>query len=69
MTNMPDLNLQSDEQSEISGLSHNVVHGRIDTSHGTVLYLEDVSVSFDGFKALNKLSLTLNAGELRCIIG
>jgi urea transport system ATP-binding protein len=33
------------------------------------LYLEDVSVSFDGFKALNKLSLYIEAGELRCLIG
>ncbi|MFZ2449693.1 MAG: urea ABC transporter ATP-binding protein UrtD [Methylovulum miyakonense] len=31
--------------------------------------MEDVSVSFDGFKALNKLSLFIDAGELRCMIG
>ena len=30
----------------------------VDTSHGAILYLEDVSVSFDGFQALNGLSLT-----------
>ena len=36
---------------------------------GVALYLEDVTVSFDGFKALNALSLTINVGELRCIIG
>ncbi|MBU6257744.1 MAG: urea ABC transporter ATP-binding protein UrtD [Burkholderiales bacterium] len=36
---------------------------------GVALYIEDVSVSFDGFKALNKLSLTIAVGELRCIIG
>lgn len=41
----------------------------VDVTHGPILYLEDVSVSFDGFKALNKLSLTIDAGELRCIIG
>ncbi|WP_107866124.1 urea ABC transporter ATP-binding protein UrtD [Agitococcus lubricus] len=41
----------------------------VDTVHGPVLYLEDVSVSFDGFKALNNLSLYINDGELRCIIG
>ncbi len=29
----------------------------LDTSHGAILYLDDISVSFDGFKALNKLSL------------
>jgi urea transport system ATP-binding protein len=33
------------------------------------LYLEDVSVSFDGFKAINHLSLDIAPGELRCIIG
>ena len=30
-----------------------VVEGELDTRHGPILYLEDVSVSFDGFKALN----------------
>lgn len=42
---------------------------QVDLTHGTVLYLENVTVSFDGFKALNDLSLYLNVGELRCIIG
>jgi urea transport system ATP-binding protein len=32
-------------------------------------YLDDISVAFDGFKALNRLSLHIDAGELRCIIG
>ena len=41
----------------------------VDTSHGPILYLDDITVSFDGFKALNKLTLTVEAGELRCIIG
>ena len=41
----------------------------VDTSHGPILYLEGVTVSFDGFKALNDLSLTVDRGELRCIIG
>ena len=41
----------------------------IDLSHGAILYLEDVTVSFDGFRALNALSLSIDAGELRCIIG
>ena len=40
-----------------------------DFRHGVALYVEDISVSFDGFKALNQLSLTINVGELRCIIG
>jgi urea transport system ATP-binding protein len=34
-----------------------------------LLYLNGVTVSFDGFKALNDLSLTVDAGELRTIIG
>jgi urea transport system ATP-binding protein len=40
-----------------------------DDSHGVILYLEDISVSFDGFKALNALTLYVEAGELLCIIG
>jgi len=36
---------------------------------GTILDLKDLTVSFDGFKALNGLSLQVEAGELRCIIG
>jgi urea transport system ATP-binding protein len=36
---------------------------------GVALYVDDISVSFDGFRALNKLSLTIDVGELRCIIG
>jgi hypothetical protein len=31
----------------------------VDTSHGVILYLDAIEVSFDGFKALNQLSLTL----------
>ena len=41
----------------------------VDTTHGAILYLEEVTVSFDGFKALNNLSLDISVGELRCIIG
>jgi len=41
----------------------------LDASHGAILYLEDVSVSFDGFRALNRLTLDISVGELRCIIG
>jgi urea transport system ATP-binding protein len=44
-------------------------HGQPDFAHGVALYLEDITVSFDGFKALNALSLSVNVGELRCIIG
>ncbi len=34
-----------------------------------ILYLDSVSVTFDGFKALNKLSLIVEPGELRAVIG
>jgi urea transport system ATP-binding protein len=40
-----------------------------DASHGLILYIEDITVSFDGFKALNALTLYIETGELRCIIG
>ena len=35
----------------------------------SLLYLDDVRVSFDGYKALRGLSMTLAAGEMRAIIG
>ncbi|WP_028536303.1 urea ABC transporter ATP-binding protein UrtD [Paludibacterium yongneupense] len=41
----------------------------VDTSNGQILYLDDITVSFDGFRALNKLTLTIGVGELRCVIG
>jgi urea transport system ATP-binding protein len=41
----------------------------LDVTHGVVLYLDNISVSFDGFKALNDLSLAIDSGELRCVIG
>jgi urea transport system ATP-binding protein len=52
-----------------TGLGHVLTPGEIDVSHGTILYLEDVTVSFDGFRALNALSLSIDVGELRCVIG
>jgi len=47
-----------------------VLQARVpDFAHGVALYLDGISVSFDGFKALNDLSLAIDVGELRCIIG
>ncbi|NLS06221.1 urea ABC transporter ATP-binding protein UrtD [Rhizobium sp. P32RR-XVIII] len=40
-----------------------------DVKPNSVLYLDGVSVSFDGFKALNSLSIVIEPGELRAIIG
>lgn len=41
----------------------------VDTDHGYILYIEELTVSFDGFKALDNLTLYIETGELRCIIG
>ena len=54
--------------NEGGAFSHVAGEG-LDVTHGVVLYLEDISVSFDGFKALDKLSLSIDFGELRCVIG
>jgi urea transport system ATP-binding protein len=56
------------------GPSGSPAYGRInpkevDTAHGAILYLDGITVSFDGFKALNDLTLDISVGELRCIIG
>src|SRR5215831_7198542 len=51
------------------GSGSHVATGDLDLTHGVVLYLEGISVSFDGFKALNDLTLSIDAGELRCVIG
>jgi len=41
----------------------------LDTAAGPVLYLDGVTVSFDGFRALNGLTFVVEPGELRCVIG
>ena len=41
----------------------------INVDKNIILYIEGLSVSFDGFKALNNLNLYVNDGELRCVIG
>jgi urea transport system ATP-binding protein len=52
-----------------AGYARIATPGVVDVAHGRILYLEDVNVSFDGFKAINNLSLDIAPGELRCIIG
>lgn len=42
---------------------------QLNLSQGIILYLEDITVSFDGFKAIDNLNLYIEDGELRCIIG
>ena len=65
--------MESEDQRENwsgnASTSHVVEPGALDLSHNVILYLEDITVSFDGFRALNQLSLAIDAGELRCIIG
>ncbi len=38
-------------------------------THEPLLYVNDVTVSFDGFKALNSLSFYITKGEMRAVIG
>ncbi|SOY43031.1 putative Branched-chain amino acid ABC TRANSPORTER, ATP-BINDING component [Cupriavidus taiwanensis] len=57
------------ESGDATGLGRIVEPGTIDVSHGPILYLEDVTVQFDGFRALNRLNLSIDHGELRCVIG
>ena len=45
------------------------INPNLDVKKDIILYMEGVSVSFDGFKAINDLNLYVNDGELRCIIG
>ena len=55
-------------QAEIDARSggRSAAYGRVlragtpDFAHGVALYVDDVTVSFDGFKALNSLSLAVN---------
>ena len=70
----PDLMRQGTARLEAWERAHPARSGAVlqagpDFRHGVALYVEDISVSFDGFKALNSLSLTIDVGELRCIIG
>lgn len=60
---------QTESGGRAAGFSRVVTAGEVDVAHGRILYLDDVHVSFDGFKAINGLSLDIAPGELRCIIG
>ncbi len=60
---------QTESGGRAAGFSRVMAPGEVDIAHGRILYLDDVHVSFDGFKAINGLSLDIAPGELRCIIG
>ena len=55
--------------AQAGGYGRPLSDGEVVFTQGVALYLQDVTVSFDGFKALNSLSLAIDVGELRCIIG
>ena len=59
----------AEDYGDSAGLAQPVPKSGPDMRHGIALYLEDVSVWFDSFRALNDLSLYIETGELRCIIG
>ena len=61
--------VQTESGGRAAGFSRITTQGEVDVAHGRILYLDDVHVSFDGFKAINGLSLDIAPGELRCIIG
>ena len=74
MSGMPALASRAPNQSPGGGWESEAGIGRVagegvDLSHKVILYLDGITVSFDGFKALDDLTLTIDAGELRCIIG
>jgi urea transport system ATP-binding protein len=60
---------EGDPAAGEAGYGRAVEARSLDLSHGVVLYLDDIHVSFEGFKALNGLSIAIDAGELRCVIG
>jgi urea transport system ATP-binding protein len=41
----------------------------VSTTQDSMLYIDNVTVSFDGFKAVDALSLTIDERELRVVIG
>ena len=60
----------AEDRLPFTGQSGRLVRpGVVDVSKGPIIYIENMTVSFDGFKALNDLSLYIDYGELRCIIG
>jgi urea transport system ATP-binding protein len=65
-----DLNTEAEPSFERDTVTYRrPVQPGVDVTHQVILYLEDITVEFDGFKALNHLSLDIGVGELRCIIG
>lgn len=54
----------------LKNINTNILNSKLsDDMADSILFLENINVSFDGFKALNNLTLAVKTGELRCIIG
>ena len=67
--NAPEATGKTESGVRQAGFSRIAQAGEVQTTRGCILYLEDVSVSFDGFEAINNFSLDITPRELRCIIG
>ena len=65
----PSINPAADTNGEWRELREAAVHRKGSVMLGKVLYIENLTVSFDGFKALNGLTLHVDPGELLCVIG
>jgi urea transport system ATP-binding protein len=57
------------DRNEVFSFLKPEVSPMLDLKKGVILYLENITVSFDGFKAIDDLNLYIDDGELRCIIG
>jgi urea transport system ATP-binding protein len=69
MTNVVDFLRQTVDRDHVYDFMVPQPNPMLDVGQGFLLYLEGISVSFDGFKAINDLNLYIREGELRCIIG
>ena len=55
--------------ADASSAAGDVAASKRKSAMRSILWVDNVTVSFDGFRALDKLTLLLEPGELRCIIG
>ena len=69
MTNVVDFIRQTVDRDHVYDFMMPQQNPMLEVGQGFLLYLEGISVSFDGFKAINDLNLYIKEGELRCIIG
>jgi len=65
----PSTNLAADTDDRWRQLREAAVRRKVPVTLGKILYLQNLTVSFDGFKALNGLTLHVDPGELLCVIG